>query len=327
MTESTTGDAPTVTATPSPELAAILSVMEAIDPDLAAHDKTVEVRRAEMDALLRGAIEPGTRSEPTVLGGRPAIRISLTGLETDHIVLYLHGGAYELGSPAAYEAQGSKMALLFGCEVWLLEYRLAPEHVFPAAVTDATAAYRDLLDRGRSKSSIAIVGDSAGGGLVAATLIAIHRESLPQPVAAVCLSPWADLTMSADAYERNAASDRHLDRTSLSASARCYLAGADPRDPLASPVCASADELSALAPMLIQAALGEVLADDATTLASNIQAAGGEATVELWPHVFHAWHLMGLGVPESRDALRRIAEFLAARWTVASVGSSVPPVG
>jgi monoterpene epsilon-lactone hydrolase len=206
------------------------------------------------------------------------------------------------------------LALRLDATIVVLDYRLAPEHPFPAAVEDAAEAYRGLLDAGRPASTLALMGDSAGGGLVLSCLIAARREGLPQPAAAVALSAWADLTLQADSHRRCVETDPFIRTAMLQRAAQHYLAGVDPKDPLASPAHAAADELTGLAPVLLQAAANEVLADDSATVAERIAAAGGDVTLELCPEAFHVWHMAGAGVPESDDALSSVARFLHERW-------------
>jgi acetyl esterase/lipase len=295
---------------PSPEMTALLGLVR---ENPVPRPESVSAWRAAVDAQLAGPLLDGTTEATTSLGGRPAatIRPATTPSLT---VLYLHGGAYEVGSIAAYRAFASQLALDLDAAVVVLDYRLAPEHPFPAAVEDVVSAYRDLLGTDVDPRSVVLMGDSAGGGLAMAALIALAREHVPSPGAAVCLSPWADLTMTADSYARCATTDPFLDRDTLRRSAQSYLAGADPRHVLASPVLAGA-ELGNLAPILVQAAAGEVLADDAATLASHIDAAGGEVELELWSDMTHVWHLLGPGIPEARDAVQRIVRFVDARCT------------
>ncbi len=230
------------------------------------------------------------------------------------VVVYLHGGADEIGSIHAYRRFASELAVLLDAAVVIVEYRLAPEHPFPAAVDDALAAYRELLDGGHEPATIALIGDSAGGGLVVATMLAVGRARLLQPAAGVCLSPWADLTLTADSYERCARTDPFLDRVQMAQSAANYLAGADPHDPLASPARAPLAELGALAPLLIQASAAEAIADDASLLGDRIREAGGEVRCELWPDLTHVWHTMDPEIPEVREARATIARFIGERW-------------
>jgi len=289
------------------------SLLELVRENPLPRPESVTDWRAAVDEQLSGPLIDGATELQTTLGGRPAALIRPPAFTPARTVLYLHGGAYEVGSIAAYRGFASQVAQRLEAVVVVVDYRLAPEHPFPGAVEDAVAAYRELLGRGYKAGEIALMGDSAGGGLAVATLIASGRENLPPPAAAVCLSPWADLTMTADSYTRCSSTDPFLDRDMLDRSAQSYLAGADPHNALASPVFADA-ELGALSPVLIQAAAGEVLADDAATLAANIRNAGGHVELELWPDLTHVWHLLGPGIPEAREAMDRIAEFLHSHW-------------
>lgn len=276
----------------------------------------VEDRRATVEATLLGPLAPGTVSEEAPLGDRPALWIHPEGTSTTDgpIVLYLHGGAFEVGSPAAYQAFCSHLALRLDATIVAPDYRLAPEHPFPAAVEDVLAAYRGLLDRDRPAATIALIGDSAGGGLVVSCLIAAGRAGLAQPAAAVGISTWADLTLGLDSLRRCADTDPFISSAMLRRAAAHYLSGTDPMDPLASPLHAPSAELAGLAPLLLQAAANEVLADDSSMLADRIATAGGDVTLELCPEAFHVWHLAGDGIPESHDALNSLARFVRAHW-------------
>jgi acetyl esterase/lipase len=298
---------------PSPEVSAILDFGRANPmPD---HDR-VEDRRDAADAVLGGPLAEGTTAEEAPLGNGAAlwIRPDRTDGTDGPTVLYLHGGAFEVGSPAAYQAFCSSLALLLSAMVVAPDYRLAPEHPFPAAVDDVVAAYRSLLDTGRSASSVSVMGDSAGGGLVLSCLIGAQREGLPQPASAVAISAWADLTLEADSHRRCAATDPFISTAMLRRAAAHYLVDADPRDPLASPVQAPAQDLSGLAPVLLLGAANEVLGDDSVTMAGRIEAAGGEVALELCPEAFHVWPMAGPGVPESAQALRALSTFVQDRW-------------
>jgi epsilon-lactone hydrolase len=299
---------------PSDEMTAILQLGSSYSlPD----EDRVEDRRVTAEAALFGALAAGTNAQYAALGGRPALWIRPDEIsDTDGpVLLYLHGGAFEVCSPRAYQAFCSSLSLRLNATVVVPDYRLAPEYPFPAAVEDAFAAYRGLIDAGYPPSMLALMGDSAGGGLVLSCLIAAKREGLPQPSAAVALSAWADLTLAADSHRRCAATDPFIRTAVLQRAVEHYLAGWNPKDPLASPVHAAPSELTGLAPVLLQAAANEVLADDSLMAAERIAAAGGDVILELCPEAFHVWQLAGAGVPESEEALSSLTRFVRERWS------------
>ena len=226
-------------------MAQVLAAMRAAPMDIPLD---VPTRRETLDAFMAGPLVDGTVEVATTLGGRPAVWIAATGRRTEPgagpVLLYLHGGAYEIGSIAAYRRFASELALLLDAAVAVVDYRLAPEHPFPAAVDDAVAAYADLLAGGYAPSAVALMGDSAGGGLTAAALVG---RGAPGPAATRCRRvPLAVDRPHADGRllrPRARATDPFLDRERLEQSAANYLAGADPRDPLASPALAPPAEL------------------------------------------------------------------------------------
>lgn len=299
---------------PSPEFEALLTAIKASPrPEPAAGGTDVEQARASMDLVL-GAIPlaDGVIAGETTAGGRPAVWVRPTGAAMDRAVLYFHGGGYRAGSAQAFSGFASQVAVALGAPLLVLDYRLAPEHPFPAAVEDGADAYRWLLDQGYEPHRIAFLGDTAGGGLAVSTLLAVRTAGLPQPAAAVCLSPMVDLTASADSYDRCAHTDPIYSRAQALAAAADYLNGTDPHDPLASPVFA---DLGDLAPLLVHASDREVLVDDAVALARKVTAAGGRATLELWPDLIHFWHLFVPDIPEATAAVLGVADFLYTHLT------------
>jgi epsilon-lactone hydrolase len=188
-----------------------------------------------------------------------------------------------------------------------LNYRLAPMHPFPAAVEDATAAYRWLLMMGIEPGCIAIAGDSAGAGLALAATITARDQGLPLPGAVVCLSPWVDLAVTGASMESKAAEDPIVSREMLLGWGRLYLGDRDPRTPLASPLYA---DLHHIPPMLIQVGSAEVLLDDSIRLAERASAAGVNITLDVWPDLIHVWQSFAPILPEARDAIERIGEFV-----------------
>lgn len=290
----------------STEMAAVLEILRAAPPHFPTD---VHERRTALDQFMSGPCADGVTEDGLFLGDRFAVRFT-PAVEHGRAILYLHGGAYQIGSIDAYRAFTSRLATDLASTVFVVDYRLAPEHPFPAAVNDALAAYESLLGLGHDPARIAVMGDSAGGGLTVAMLIAADHERLPQPGAAVSLSGWLDLTNEADSYSRCAATDPFVNRDSGNSSAAAYLNGADPRDPLASPVFASRKVLGRLAPLLLQASQAEVLADDSTTMASRIEAAGGDVQLAMYAGLTHVWQQMPASIPEVAAATEEIRAFL-----------------
>lgn len=226
------------------------------------------------------------------------------------VVVYLHGGGYSLGSSRSHRHLAAAIGRSASVAVLSVDYRRAPEFAFPAAVDDAVAAICWL--RERTEAPVVIVGDSAGGGLVVASMIALRDAGLSLPAAGVCLSPWVDLTCTSDAHVRLAKRDPLLKSAELKRMASAYLRDTDPRQRLASPVFA---DLSGLPPLLIQVGTEEILLDDARTLARVARAAGVEVTLEEWPEMIHAWHWYFPVLDEGRRAVLAIGEFVRDHTT------------
>ncbi len=272
----------------------------------------VDQREALNLAASSSEAPEGVGVRATSLGGRPAEWISPDGGAEGAAVLYLHGGGYCIGSLATHRDLAARLALSTGVPVVTLDYRLAPEHPFPAAVHDACAAYHGLLDLGTPAERIAIAGDSAGGGLTVATLLALRAEGTPLPAAAACLSPWVDLTQTAPSVTTMAGLDPMLTKEGLDQMAAAYLAGSDPVDELASPVFA--ERLGGLPPVHIEVGACELLLDDSLRLAERIRAEGGTATVTVWPELVHVFQAFpGSLVPEADESVAAVGSFLAER--------------
>ncbi len=291
------------------ELESLVTMLRSGGPDLAAPPPQA---RENFEAMFAGfPIAADIAFEPTTLGGVPA-RWSITpGASKERVLFYLHGGAYLLGSSLAYRALYSELARAMGARGLALDYRLAPENPFPAAVDDAVSAYRALLSQGIAPNSIAIAGDSAGGGLTVAMLVAARDAGLPMPAAAVAISPWADLECTGGSMITKAAEDPSLNREGLVALGSIYLNGASPRAPLASPLYAN---LTGLPPLLIQVGSAEVLLDDATRLAARAAEADVAVQLEVWPRMPHVWHGFGFMLSEGRDAIAVAGAFVSARF-------------
>jgi epsilon-lactone hydrolase len=271
---------------------------------------SIEAQRRGMDEMAANAEPPEDCTiERRVLGGRPVERIVPAFSAEDRAVLYLHGGAYCLGSPATHRNLAGRLAAAVGCPVFTLDYRLGPEHPFPAAVDDGVAAVDGLLAEDIPVSGIALAGDSAGGGLVMAVLLSRRRAASELPAAAVCFSPWVDLTQSSDSYARLADVDPLVSKDNLDVMAAAYLGPADPRDELASPLFAA--DFAGLPPVLIEVGDHEVLLDDATALADRLRADGVETDVTVWPEMIHVFQAFpGPLVPEADASIERAAVFL-----------------
>jgi monoterpene epsilon-lactone hydrolase len=264
--------------------------------------------RAEYDEIAdRHPLPEGVSYRPVNAGGVNSEWVS--GPNTDHnrAILYLHGGCYATGSVATHRDLITRLAVGASTRVLGINYRLAPTHRFPAAVEDATAAYRWLLTTGIKRAHIAIAGDSAGAGLGLAATIKIRDEGLPLPATVVCLSPWVDLAVTGASMESKAAEDPIVNRDMLLGWGRLYLGDHDPRTPLASPLYG---DLRHLPPILIQVGSAEVLLDDSTRLAERASAAGVNTTLEVWPEMIHVWHTFAPILPEARQAIERIGKFV-----------------
>lgn len=225
----------------------------------------------------------------------------------DRAVLYVHGGGYVIGSLTSHRHLVAEIGRAAGARVLALDYRLAPEHPFPAPLEDTLAGYRFLLDQGLAPGRIALAGDSAGGGLAAAALVAIRDAGLPQPVAGWCISPWVDMEGIGGSMAANAARDPTVQRAPLLEMAALYLNGADPKSPLAAPIFA---DLSGLAPLFIQVGSVETLLDDALRLAGRAGAADVPVTLEVWPEMVHVWHLFHPELAAGRRAIAAGGAFL-----------------
>ena len=245
--------------------------------------------------------------ETVTIGGVPGERLTPPVTTPGAVTRYLHGGGYCIGSPRSHRHLAAAIGAAAETVVVLPDYRLAPEHPFPAAVDDAVAVYRALLADGVAPSRIAIAGDSAGGGLTVATLLALRDARVPLPAAGVCLSPWTDLTCTAASYKTKAANDPIVKVEGIGEMATAYLRGQDPKTPLASPLFA---DLAGLPPLLIQVGSDEVLLDDAVQLAERAKAAGVPTTLEVWEDMVHVWPWFLSLLDEAPAAVAAIAKFI-----------------
>jgi len=246
------------------------------------------------------------------LGGVPVVTVEIPELDPSVVVLYFHGGAYALGSAPDSVGLAADVVRRVGARAISVDYRLAPEHPFPAAIDDAVAAYRALLQEGVPSERIAFVGESAGGGLVAATLVALKDTDLPQPAAAAIFSPWVDLTLSGASATGKADLDPALTPKALRTRARDYLGDHDAAAPLASPIFG---DLTGLPPLLIQVGSHEILLDDAVRLAARAGEHDVAVELQVWPEVPHVFQGFAAVLDEADRALNSAAEFIKRNWT------------
>jgi epsilon-lactone hydrolase len=275
----------------------------------------VSEQRRLLRELLSAQPLPGDITVTSAaLGGVPTADITVDGVEPRHVVLYFHGGVYVMGDASLAADLASQVGRRTRAKVISVDYRLAPEHPYPAAVDDALAAYEALLDNGAAPSDVVFAGESAGGGLAIATLVNARDHQLPLPAAAFVMSPYADLTLAGTTLETKGKADPLLSREALQARVPDYTGGQDPALPLISPLFA---DLSGLPPLIIQAGTHEVLLDDALRLARRAATADVAVTLDVTPgvpHVFQAYHQI---LDEAAAALDRAGQFLSAQLAVA----------
>jgi len=259
-------------------------------------------------------------------GGVRAELIATPASDDDRHVLFLHGGGFIIGSPALYRHLTWRVATQARARVLAIDYRLAPENPFPAALDDAVAAYHWLLARGADPRRIAVMGDSAGGGLAFSLMLRLRDEGSPLPSAAVALSPWTDLALTGPSLRLNAVSDPLLNAEDPPHFVADYLAGADPRTPYVSPLYG---DLAGLPPTIIQVGSDEVLRDDSVRMAERMRAAGCRVELEIWPRMPHVWHAFVPLIPEARRAIERIGAFVRNRTSydaAACLARPAPPM-
>lgn len=272
--------------------------------------RTVEGMRAEFEKYMAffGTC-PTVRREPVEVAGVGGEWFLPPDAVPGRAVLYLHGGGYVVGSTATHQCLIGEIAKASHAATLGLNYRLAPEHPHPAALEDALAAYRWLLDGRVDPRGLFVMGDSAGGGLALALLLAAKDAGLPLPAAAVALSPWTDLAATGASLDTRADRDAMLDKRGVLSFSRMVVKDGDPKSPLASPLYG---DLRGLPPLLLHVGTEEILHDDATRFAERAQAAGGEVTLEVWDGMLHVWHLFSPILHEAREAIARIGQFAEA---------------
>ncbi len=295
-----------------PEIAGVRALMASRRPEPGAPTPSFAERRAAMDAIGEASSLPsGCCHEPVKLGGVKSERVVPQDVVAGRTILYLHGGGYVMGSPRSHRPLAARLGVAARAVAVVPHYRLGPEARFPAAVEDAVAVYRALLDQGIAPGMIIVAGDSAGGGLTLALALALKAEGLPQPAGFFAISPWADLTQSGASYRTKAETDPSLSKAGLDDMALAYLGGLDGRDPLASPVFG---DFEGVAPVLIQTGSEEVLLSDSLTMADVLAHARVEVRLEVWPEMIHVFQAWGAVLRAARHAIQGAGAWMEERF-------------
>lgn len=269
---------------------------------------SIEQQRKNLEAMSgRIPLDADVTVTKTSVGGIPGEWVVASNALDNQILFYLHGGAYYMGSCKSHRDLAARISRAAASRVLVIEYRLAPEHPFPAAIEDSTAAYRGLLNSGVKPSQIAIAGDSAGGGLAVATLVSLRDAGDPLPATGVLLSPWTDLEGTGASMTTREEFDPWLDPAGIREAAKVYLNGTDPRHPLASPIYA---DLHRLPPMLVHVGHDECLLDDSIRLVNRAQAAGVDIGLTIWEDMWHVFQSFAAQVPEGRKAIEEIGKYI-----------------
>ena len=269
-----------------------------------------EWRRLVASYIKNQKIPVGTEIWPVLVDGIAAELVRAPIAQTDNVILYLHGGAFVMGSPATHRELAARLSAAANARVLVLDYRLAPEHPFPAAVQDAISAYRWLLDQGCTEKRLAIGGDSAGGGLTLQTLMALRDEKAPLPSAAFFLSPVTDwVRFDGESFSTRADIDPWITLEMCKFTASQYVGDNDPKTPLLNPTNV---DLSGLPPLCIHVGDLEVLLSDSVRLAARARVANVEVELKIWPGMWHVFQSFAAFVPEARQSLDEIGRFVGS---------------
>ncbi|MFI6041726.1 alpha/beta hydrolase [Nocardia sp. NPDC051321] len=280
-------------------------------PRPAGNGSVAEIRAGFRALMAQMNVPSEIRTRTTTLGDRPAVLVEPVDTARAGTILYFHGGGFVYGSPETAMPLTANLVTRTGFRAYSVDYRLAPEHPFPAAIDDALSAYRALLDSGEHPSTIAFAGDSAGGGLTVTTCLTARDAGLPMPAAIVAFSPGLDMTRTGESMDTKADTDPLFTRASLEHTGAMYLDGHDPHQPLLSP--ATLADLSGFPPMLLQAGTNDMILDDATRLAARARAAGVDVILDITADLPHVYQSFTGALDEADEALDRAAHFLGQR--------------
>lgn len=293
---------------PSPEFQRLIKKLHELP---AVFDKEVEARRADIEkAASIFRVADDVICDPVDVNGVPGEWIVPPSAVSGSVLYFLHGGGYCIGSIDSHRHMVANIARAAKVRALMIDYRLSPEHPFPAGLDDAITGYRWLVEQGFGPETMVIAGDSAGGGLALATLLKLREEGLAQPAGAVLISPWTDMTGETESRRTRAAEDPLIDPEHTQFIAELYLDGTDAKHPMTSPLFA---DLTGLPALFIQVGTAEVLLDDSTRLEEAARKQGVDVELEVWDDMFHVWHFYADWIPEGRQANEKIAQFMAAR--------------
>jgi len=267
----------------------------------------VEARQQWLERAEAEEIPAGTKTSAVQAGGIIAEWVEHPDCDGEGVFLLMHGGGFSAGGPATHRKFASLLSQATNMRVLVPDYRLAPEHPFPAGVQDCLAVYGALLSDGIQTSNLVVGGDSAGGGMAASLLMALKAADGPMPSCAVLISAWLDLTNSGESYHTNAENDPTISLERHEQLGPMYVDQADPKNPIISPMFA---DLTGMPPTLIQVGDLEVMLDDSKTYAENAKAAGVDVELEVWPGMWHVWHQSAPDVPEALEGFAKIGAFV-----------------
>ena len=267
-----------------------------------------EIRQFYIRKMAEHPTPTDVRIEQVDMGGVPATLVTPEGVEGDRVLFYIHGGAYIVGGPGGYHGLAAAFAKAMKARVYLPDYRLAPEHAFPVPIEDTFAAYRWLIDQGQDPKSVTFAGDSAGGAMVVSVMVMARNAGVPLPAGGVALSPWANLEHTGASMFNREGLDKLNTKAGLDLMARTFLGNALPNSPEASPVFA---DVRGLPPIMVQIGEGELMLSDAIRLAGHLGENRVRVSLEVWPGMFHVWHMFQAELAEGREAIANVAVFLS----------------
>jgi monoterpene epsilon-lactone hydrolase len=295
--------------------------LQDLGPVILGNNKDVtigQIRQSYINKMAEHPTPASVRVEQIDMGGVPGTLITPQDVDGDRVLFYIHGGAYIVGGPDGYHGLAAAFAEALKARVYLPDYRLAPEHRFPIPIEDTFAAYRWLIQQGQNPKSVTFAGDSAGGAMVVSVMVMARNAGIPLPAGGAALSPWANLEHTGASMFNREGLDKLNTKAGLDLMARTFLGDALPNSPEASPVFA---DVRGLPPILVQIGEGELMLSDAIRLASHLGENRVRVSLEVWPGMFHVWHMFHAELPEGREAIANAVTFLGRAIDLASTGN------